>query len=76
MNQDISPDKTNSNSSDIPLGFGMQLAQQPGAMEKFGRMSQAEREALIAHIQASKTGTEAKNRIADAVTGLGNGQLM
>lgn len=32
---------------ELPLGFGMALAQNEGAMERFERLSQAEKEAVI-----------------------------
>lgn len=32
---------------DVPLGFGFALAQDPGAMERFAALTEAEREALL-----------------------------
>ena len=32
---------------ELPLGFGMALAQRPGALARFGAMSQPEQQAII-----------------------------
>ena len=52
---------------DLPLGLGMALAQEPKAMEAFGKMSQEQKDALIRQIQGAKQGGEAKRRIEEAV---------
>lgn len=65
----------NTDGPDLPLGLGMGLAQSPRAMEAFGRMSKEQRAALISHIQGAATGDDAKNRIAEAIQQLGEGQM-
>lgn len=55
---------------DLPLGLGMELAQSPTAMDAFGRLTGVEKTQIIRHIQASSTGDEAKERIAQAVRSL------
>lgn len=65
----------NPDGPDLPLGFGMQLAQEPGAMKTFGGLSSEEKAALIRHIQSGTTGIEAQNLIADAVSQLKNNQI-
>ena len=37
---------------DVPLGFGFALAQNPGAMERFAAMSEAERQAFLNRTRA------------------------
>ena len=46
---------------DLPLGFGMALAQNEKAMERFGRLSDPERDALLeeAHQVRSKRDMQA-----------------
>ena len=65
----------NLNGPDLPLGLGMQLAQDPKAMDAFGRMSKAQRSGLISYIQGAKTGSEAQSRIAETVNKLSENQF-
>ena len=37
---------------DVSLGFGFALAQDPGAMERFAALSEAERQALLTRARA------------------------
>ena len=37
---------------DVPLGFGFALAQDPGAMERFAALSEAERQAFLTRARA------------------------
>jgi len=60
----------NPNVPDIPLGFGMELAQNSAAMTEFGRLSDYEKTEIIKRIQAVNTGDEAKERIAEEVNRL------
>ena len=55
---------------DLPLGFGMQLAQDPDAVASFGRLSQDDRSKVIQYVQSAATGPEAKDRVRWAVEGL------
>jgi len=52
----------------------MELAQNPKAMNAFGTMTNEQKAAMISHIQAARTGEEAKQRIAEAVQKLNNQQ--
>lgn len=71
MNNFIGTGKNpNQDEPDIPLGLGMELAQSPTAMDAFGRLSGVQKTEMIRHIQASSTGSEAKERIAQAVRSL------
>jgi len=65
----------NPDGPDLPLGFGMQLAQNPKAMEAFGKLTNLQKSKIIAHIQASKTGDEAKSRLTQAVTDLSENKI-
>lgn len=60
---------------DIPLGFGMQLAQDPQAIETFGKMSKDEKRAIINYIQDCHTGDEAKEHVKHAVNCLHEGRM-
>ena len=64
----------NPDGKDLPLGFGLQLAQVPEAMDTFGRISQMERDAIVEYIQRCTDSEDAKNRIAAVVRGLRDGQ--
>ena len=66
---------TNPDGPDLPLGLGMELAQNPKAMNAFGAMTKAEKAAMIRHIQGATTGEDAKARITGAVNQLSNGQV-
>lgn len=63
---------TNSQGPDLPQGFGMQLAQNPKALNAFARMSNDQRSALIRGIQGAVTGEDAAARMANAIEELTN----
>ena len=52
---------------DLPLGFGMQLAQQPKAMDAFGRLTTQQKAEVVRYIQGGATGDDAKRLIQDAI---------
>ena len=58
------------NVPDLPLGFGMALAQNEKAVSAFGALSDQEKTDLIKSIQGAGTGDDAKQRITDAVNRL------
>lgn len=58
---------------DLPLGLGMQLAQEPRAMEAFGQLTIEQKSKLIQNIQSAQTGQEAEEKIAGAVSSLRTG---
>ncbi len=60
----------NPNVPDLPLGFGMALAQNSNAQSAFGALSDGEKTEIINGIQGAATGDDAKRRIADAVSRL------
>ena len=62
----------NPNVPDIPMGFGMELMQNPKAMDRFGKLTDEEKTALIKVIQGGSTGEEAERRVADAIERLEN----
>ena len=59
---------------DLPLGFGMALAQNEKAVSAFGALTDREKTDLIQSIQGATTGDEAKRRVTDAVNRL-SGEL-
>ncbi|MGI6150438.1 MAG: hypothetical protein ACOYIR_00565 [Christensenellales bacterium] len=63
----------NPDGPDLPLGFGMHLAQDAKALETFGRMTNAQKSEVIGYIQGATTGDDAKRRIAEAVKFLHDG---
>jgi len=64
----------NPEGKDLPLGFGMQLAQESEAMEAFGRLTRAQRDSIVDYIQGCATSDDAINRITTVITGLKDGQ--
>ena len=60
---------------DLPLGFGMRLAQEPRAMDAFGELSEERKAQVVSYIQSSVTGDDAKDRIETAVSSLRDGNL-
>ena len=60
---------------DLPLGFGMRLAQEPRAMDMFGTLSEGQKANVVGFIQASSTGEDAEMRIETAVASLRDGRL-
>lgn len=52
---------------DIPLGLGMALAQDMGALSYFGGLSPQQKTAVIHYVQGGSTGDDAKERIRSAV---------
>lgn len=62
----------NPDGPDLPLGFGMSLAQEPKAMQAYGNMSKEQKAAMIRQIQNCSTGEEAREHIAAAVIQLKN----
>ena len=43
---------------ELPVGLGMALAQRPGALEEFGRLSQTEQQALISRAHGANSEQE------------------
>jgi len=60
---------------DLPLGFGMLLAQEPAAVTRYGQLTNEQKSSVIRYIQSGATGEDAKNRIANAVIGLRDGNM-
>ncbi|MEA5014326.1 MAG: YdeI/OmpD-associated family protein [Candidatus Limiplasma sp.] len=58
---------------ELPVGLGMQLAQEPAAMTHFGRLSPAQQQAVVHYVQSGVTGADAKSRVDEAVERLKNG---
>ena len=58
----ISPDGL-----DLPLGFGMHLAENPHAMQAYANLPHEQKAALIAEIQGGDTGEEAWERIVRVI---------
>jgi len=65
----------NPDGPDLPLGLGMQLAQNPKALDAFGRMSNEQKFGLIDYIQGAQTGDEAKSRMAETINKLNENRL-
>ncbi len=59
----------------LPLGFGMLLAQEPEAISRYGALTNDQKASVIRYIQSGATGEDAKNRIANAVIGLRDGNM-
>ncbi len=61
----------NPNGPDLPLGLGMRLAQEPRAMEVYGRLTNPQKESVIGYIQSCETGDDSKSRIEQVIKLLG-----
>lgn len=57
---------------ELPLGFGMKLAQKPKAMQAFSEMNPAQKSEVINGIQGASTGDEALEKIEGAINQLEN----
>ena len=57
----------NPNVPDIPMGFGMELMQNPKAWEAFGNLPDSEKTRIIEEIQTAQTGDQAKTNIEQAI---------
>ena len=55
---------------DLPLGFGMRMAQEPSALDTFGTLDGEQKTRVVDYIQSCSTGDEAKERIESAVCAL------
>lgn len=49
---------------DLPLGFGMALAQQPKAMQKFVNMSDSEKSKILSEIHNIKSKDEMRSFVS------------
>lgn len=49
---------------DLPLGLGMALAQNQDAMERFARLSEAEKQAVVAGAHAVRSKSEMQSYVA------------
>ncbi len=49
---------------DLPLGFGMALAQQPEAMQHFANMSETEKSRILSEIHSIKSKEEMQSFVA------------
>ena len=63
----------NPNVPDIPLGLGMQLAQNPQAFAAFGQLSDTKKTDLINNIKSAHTGDEAEEKIYKTISDLEEG---
>ncbi|WP_461612324.1 hypothetical protein [Clostridium sp. Marseille-QA1073] len=66
----------NPNVPDIPEGFAMALLQEPDARTSFQNLSDEQKTNVIRYIQNNNlTGTEAKNKINNAIKNLNNNSI-
>lgn len=65
----------NPDGPDLPIGFSMQLAQEPQAVVNYGALSKEQQASIIYYIKSSSSGDDAENRIAQAVQHLKDGNI-
>lgn len=65
---------TNPEGPDLPQGFGMQLSQNPKALNAFAKMPNDQKNALIRGMQGATTGEDAAARMANAIEQLTNNE--
>ena len=56
----------------LPVGFAMRLAEDLTAMEQFCKLSESEKEQMVAYIQGGITGEEAEQRVRESIECLHN----
>ncbi|MCC8022896.1 MAG: hypothetical protein LIO46_03835 [Clostridiales bacterium] len=52
---------------DLPLGLGLNLAQDPDAMDAFGKLNQKQKENVIHYVHNSTSGDDAAHRINETI---------
>lgn len=62
------------NDNAVPIGFGMALAQNIGAMQHFSGMTEAEKEEILNRARDAKSKDEMESLIDSLHTGPGTGQ--
>lgn len=50
--------------SELPMGFGMALVQQPDAMQRFATMSQAQKEEILAKVKTVQSKKEMQSLVS------------
>jgi uncharacterized protein YdeI (YjbR/CyaY-like superfamily) len=65
---------SNPQGKDLPLGLGMQLAQESEAMNTYTALTQPKRDKIVDYIQSCTSGEDSKRRISTVIEGLKNGQ--
>ena len=75
MNEPYTGIGINPDGPDLPLGFGMRLAESPEAVKNYAAMSKDEQTRLIKYIQGGSTGDDAARRISAALNGLQSNNL-
>ena len=65
--------KMKSDAEQMPIGLMMSLAQHQQAMRNFSLLDDSRQKALIAYVESSVTGEDAKDRIRSAVENLETG---
>ena len=53
------------NKNDLPLGFGMALAQHPEAMNRFANMDDSQKEKVLSEVHNIKSKQEMKTFVAN-----------
>ena len=53
--------------TDLPIGLGMQLAGNAGAMDAYAKLSDGQKTELVKYIQSAPTGDESLRRITETV---------
>ncbi|MEA4824041.1 MAG: hypothetical protein VB111_08005 [Clostridiaceae bacterium] len=56
--------------TDMPLGLGIRIAQDPRATEAFAMLPEESRKRLILYVEGAATGDEALERVRNAVSAL------
>ena len=64
----------NPDGKDLPLGFGMQLAQTPEAMSTYGSLTQKQKDSIVDYIQGCTSSADARGRIDEVIRGLKDGR--
>lgn len=64
------PEPAPGDATDMPLGLGIRIAQDPRATEAFAMLPEESKKRLILYVEDAATGDEALERVRNAVSAL------
>ena len=65
----------NPDGPDLPVGFSMQIAQEPQAVAAYGRLSKEQQASVIRFMQSCQNGEDAETRVNQVVQQLKDGNI-
>lgn len=74
-NNSLTGSNSNAKEPELPIGFGMRLAQEPEAMQAYSSLSNTQKREVIHYMQAAATGKDSEYRVMSSVEKLKNKQI-